>query len=327
MNAADRFRRGSLRSWLSRLSATGRPASRASRRTLCLSSPPSGKEAPRLAPETREHVALVLAGVGGLADERPSPSGRCACSGRWRAAAPSESARSSIASKRTKPLQRTHGLGVRPAEVAVEVVHHLVAEAVADVEGEVGDAHALGQGSRPDHGLRRAAALAPRQWPGRTTARGSRRPPRPPRRARAAPPRRCPRRRSSPRACAAGTRGCSALRRARPIRAHGGRRPPPDPPRVAWPATNRRALRTRPRRPGARPRAPGACTSSTALPAAWTEPQPDASKPASPTSSPSTRSEIRIRSPQAAPPDAPACGASVRAPRPRGPPGGRAMLT
>ena len=65
--------------------------------------------------EAREHVALVLAGVGG-AHQRALGVARDAgvVTGR-EPRGPSVSASSSIASKRTSPLQRTHGFGVRPA--------------------------------------------------------------------------------------------------------------------------------------------------------------------------------------------------------------------
>ena len=60
-------------------------------------------------------------------------------------------------------------------------------------------------------------------------------------------------------------------------------------------------------------------TSSTAaLAAAMSAPQPLAEKPASTTRSPSTRTASRTRSPQAAPPAAPACGQSWSRPSPRG---------
>ena len=67
--------------------------------------------------ELGEHVALVLARVGGGADERAVLVARDArVVARWRAAPRrARPASSSIASKRTSPLQRTHGLGVRPA--------------------------------------------------------------------------------------------------------------------------------------------------------------------------------------------------------------------
>ena len=61
------------RSWLSRLSATGRPASRASARTASLVRLPSGNEsrAQLGGVEPGEHVALVLARIGCRADQRP----------------------------------------------------------------------------------------------------------------------------------------------------------------------------------------------------------------------------------------------------------------
>ncbi len=57
-------------------------------------------------------------------------------------------------------------------------------------------------------------------------------------------------------------------------------------------------------------------SSAAALPAARTAAQPDASKPVATTRSPSTCTEMRTRSPHAAPPAAPVCGASASAPKP-----------
>ena len=67
----------------------------------------------------------------------------------------------------------------------------------------------------------------------------------------------------------------------------------------------------------AAPAAPST-SSTTALPAARGGGAAAASKPASATRSPSTRTETRIRSPQAAPPAAPECGAAGQRPEPRG---------
>ena len=63
---------------------------------------------------------------------------------------------------------------------------------------------------------------------------------------------------------------------------------------------------------------PPSTSSTTALPAAISAPQPSASKPASTTLSPSTRTVTRTRSPHGEPPATPAWGASASTPLPEG---------
>ena len=104
-----------------------------------------------------EHVALVLAGVRGHAHAGRRARAR---SGRWRAR-PRRGARASstIASSRTRPLQRTHGFGVSPAAVPGEPrLDDAVAELRAQVEREVRQAELVRERPRAAHGLRRAAA-------------------------------------------------------------------------------------------------------------------------------------------------------------------------
>ena len=101
----------------------------------------------------------------------------------------------------------------------------------------MGDAHAVGQGSRARAPPAASSSSSPRQCRVRPQleGHGDHLVPRVERelRRRRAVHAAAHRHERAPR----GRRGGSALRRAPPIRAHGGRRPPPGPPRVAWPAT------------------------------------------------------------------------------------------
>ena len=251
-----------------------------------------------------EHVALVLGRVGRGA-QQPVGASR-ARSGRWRARPRrARSAKASIASSRTSPLQRTHGFGVSPAAWSARNGATTPArERRAQVEREVRQAHPVRDGAREPHGVRRAARglrvvgrVAPQLERHRdrlaARARDEQRgdggvdaaahrderpagdpPRRAPRRATAAPSATCS-------ASAASSAACSLPGESPPSSAATSRRA--DPRRVE----QRRAVR-RARRPPSRRRSPRR--------------SPDASKPASTTRSPSTRRSIRTRSPQAAPP-------------------------
>ena len=112
----------------------------------------------RVGPQRGEHVRLVLGGVDRRAQQavvaRRARSARSPARRRRGA-----SARSSIASRRTWPLQRMHGFGVRPSRVLGQVrVDDAGAERVAQVEREVRQAHAVGEHPRVPHRAGRAAA-------------------------------------------------------------------------------------------------------------------------------------------------------------------------
>ena len=115
----------------------------------------------RRAAERGEHVGLVLRGVDG---QRAAARRRCAArSGRSSSvAAPSRSANSSIASRRTWPLQRTHGFGVSPAACSAQPrLDDPGPELVAQVQREVREAELVGERARAAHrGGRAARALA-----------------------------------------------------------------------------------------------------------------------------------------------------------------------
>ena len=273
--------------------------------------------------EPGEHVALVLArGRRRRAPAGPRRRRRCARSGRWPAARrPAAPASSSMASKRTRPLQRTHGLGVAPPRVAgQEVVHHVGAEALAQVEREVRDAHPVRQRAGAGHRLRRAAARSP-SVPGSDHSSSVT--------ATTSSP-------ASSASCAAAALSTPPLMATSVRSARGGSRSAPS--RAASPSARCSASAARSAACAAAGESPPSSsaiaagrhargvaargspsTSSTAaLPAARAAAQPLASKPASATRSPSTRTETRTRSPQAAPPAAPVCGERASAPRPRG---------
>ena len=74
--------------------------------------------------------------------------------------APRRSARPSIASNRTEPLQPHAGVGRAALGVTLEeLVDHGLAEALAEVEREVRNAHPVRERAGAGHRLRRAAAL------------------------------------------------------------------------------------------------------------------------------------------------------------------------
>ena len=157
-----------------------RPASAASSRTCGLRSSPSGKRrrASERGASAAEHVALVLGVVGGGPQQRLARVGVVdarARSGRWRAcSAPSCSASSSIASRRTLPLQRTQGFGVRPGGLVGEpVLDDAGAELGAQVDRQVRHAERVRERARAADRLRRAAAETRRRCWGPPTARAS----------------------------------------------------------------------------------------------------------------------------------------------------------
>ena len=278
--------------------------------------------------ERGEHVALVLALVGGRrssGSRRPSAARR-ARSGRWRASRPRAGRpSSSIASRRTLPLQRTHGFGVSPAAWSDEpAVDDAGAELRAQVDREVRHAELVRELARAAHRLRRAAAEIAVVLAGPTTARASPRRPRRPRRATSSAATAL----STPPLIATSVRpGAGAERahaRARRRRARGAARRRRARPRGAWRRSARRARCAISRAPMRAASSSGAPRSrlTAALPAASVAPQPLASKPASAMRPSGLRgssaSEMRIRSPQAAPPAAPVNASCGEWPRPSG---------
>ena len=314
--------------------ACARPPARRARRArapACLRSSPSGKR--RRASDSRrergQHVALVLGDVDGrlaAADpRRPSASSSHArvVAGRERLARRAARPSSSIASRRTLPLQRTHGFGVSPAAWSASQPSTTPARNSARRSIErCGMPEPVRQLARAAHGLRRAAAelavvLGVRPQLERHRDRVARRLARP-----AAPPPRCRRRRSSPRACARRRRQRARSRAAPPERAV--QRVRGELGRVALGGAQPAELLgdlLAPIRAASQQRRCRARRPTVALPAAIVAPQPLASKPASAIRPSGCRgssaSEMRIRSPQAAPPAAPvkASGGRVAARR------------
>ena len=212
----------------------------------------------RLGRERRQHIALVLARVGRGAQQRHS---RVFIPDRVRA--PLEHPR--VVAGRERPRAQPVGQLEHRVEPHVAVAAHARvrrlagrvvgqpgiddagAELGAQVDREVGHAQAVRQLARAADRLRRAAArlavvlrVGPQleRDPDRLRARARRR---------AAPRRRCRRRRSSPPAC--GRRaGPGPRSRAPRRRARGAERRPRAPPRGAWPRSARRARLRSPRR-------------------------------------------------------------------------------
>ena len=212
-----------------------------------------------------------------------------------------------MASRRTLPLQRTHGLGVSPA--ACSASHGSTTPARnSSRRSRVKCARPMpwAMARAPRHRAGRAAralgvvvGVAPQlEGDGGRVRAAAQRGDGASRRRRSWPPA-CARDRSRAvgalgvRHRAARGRARARRRRARPRGAcRGSGRP------------GRRRSRAVPTRAASRTSAPR--TSSTAaLAAAMAAPQPDASKPASATRSPSTATPMRTRSPHAAPPAAP----------------------
>ncbi len=198
---------------------------------------------------------------------------------------------------------RVRGL---PLRVAVdERLDDPGAELVTQVDREVRELHRVGEraGLR-DRGRRAAAAFGVVLTVGPQLQRDRGR--RAGRRDTGARRRRCRRRRSSPPASVPGRRVAPAPRRgpSPPVRAPGRARRRPIRRRAACRGSSRRARRrsrTVPIRAASRIGAPRTSVTA-ALPAAWAEPQPSASKPASVTVSPSIWTLNVISSQQEPPP-------------------------
>ena len=116
-------------------------------------------------PHHRQHVRLVLGGVArrGAAPGRRRRATRCARSGRSQTASkPSASARSSSVSNLMCSLQRTHGLGVRPAAYSARKSATTVcSKLLGQVPDVVRDAQHVRRAARVVGVLDRAAAARP----------------------------------------------------------------------------------------------------------------------------------------------------------------------
>ena len=135
---------------LSGFAAVRSPSRAACARTSALVSSPTGKQRTgELAlPEHVEHVRLVLRPVG-PASQLEGPVGRRASTRAWWPVAtwsnPSASARSRSRPNLIERLHSTHGFGVRPARVLVDVgIDDGVVEVVGEVEHVVRDAELRG---------------------------------------------------------------------------------------------------------------------------------------------------------------------------------------
>jgi hypothetical protein len=128
-----------------------------------LGEPPKGeRQALELfAPQAGEHVALVLGRVRGHADQQSlavARDPRIVARGEAGGAERSRQLEHGVEADEAVAAHARVG-GAAGLVLGQEVVHHRAAELVAQVEGEVGNAHALGEAPGPDHGLGRAAAL------------------------------------------------------------------------------------------------------------------------------------------------------------------------
>ena len=163
-NASWRVPARKQRSWESRLARDRQAGLGASSRTSCLRISPSGKRSRASEPGAsaparssdpcgRRRCAAARAAALLLARAR-------ARNGRWRASAqPSRSASSIIASSRTLPLQRTHGLGVSPAAWSASQPSTTPgAELGAQVDREMRHPELVRELAGAAHGLGRAAA-------------------------------------------------------------------------------------------------------------------------------------------------------------------------
>ena len=273
--------------------------------------------------ELREHVALVLGGVGGGAHERAvlvARDARVVAGGEPRGA----EGVGQLEHRVEAHLAVAAHARVRraPGGVAVEeAVDHLGAEALAQVEREVRDAHPVGERRARRSRPAGSSSSCRRRWRGRPRARASRQPPRRPRRARAGRPRRCPRRRSWRRACAARSAPAARLRPSRP--APSARCSASAASSAAWrlggvspPSASATSSGGDPGRLQERPalhqlddRA-GSGRDARRSPRRRSPPRRSAR--------PRSATAMRTRSPQAAPPAAPVWGSPARAPLPEG---------
>ena len=186
--------------------------------------------------ELGEHVALVLGGVGGGAHERAVLVARDARVVTCSKASGAEEVGQLEHRVKTNLTVAAHAR-VRSAAggVAVEeVVHHLGAEALAQVERDVRDAHAAARGRARRALPAGSSSSCRRRSRGRPRARASPRLPRRRRRARAGRRRRCPRRRSWRRGCVSSSAPTSQRRPLPPHPVRGEERQPSAPPRDAW---------------------------------------------------------------------------------------------